>query len=610
MKKEKTKEKKKETEPISKTIKANALMVKKIFKHSPALVLLLVFGGIVGGVTSSMRVIFTAKVFEYLGQGRPFEDYLPVFLLGASAVVLYWLYGRLNYLYFRPWMQNRLHYRMHEEIFKKSLEADLSCFDDPEFYNDFVWAMDESDARSMKVLDSIAQFINFAISLGTTFAIMFAVSPIVVLIMFVRSVFTFLFEKKVNKLYVKQDEETKPITRKIGYIGRVFHLGEYAKELRTSFLSETFIRDYDRCEDDLLDIRLRYNRKHFLISVLRNLMELLPASASLIIVTVGLYNGTVDFAGFVIVVTYMWRIMYLFQNFGYYLNGFRQHGRYIEKYMKFMAFSPKVVTGSKEVPDFETIELRNVSFRYKEEDDAPWVLRGVNLTLHKGEKIALVGYNGAGKTTLIKLLLRFYDPTEGEILLNGVDIKEYDLRAYRERIGAVFQDFKLFSASIAENVLGHPVRDESDKAAVLKALERASFPLDEERFPKGTDTMLTREFDDDGTDLSGGEAQKVAIARTFSRHYDLVVMDEPSASLDPVAEYELNHSVAENLKGQTVVFISHRLSTTRMTDVIYMFDSGEIIERGSHDELMKQNGKYAEMFELQSKKYRHSTAGA
>ena len=200
---------------------------------------------------------------------------------------------------------------------------------------------------------------------------------------------------------------------------------------------------------------------------------------------------------------------------------------------------------------------------------------------------------------------RLYDPTEGEILYNGRNLKDYDIPGLRARIGTVFQDYKIFAATVTENVLGREVHEE-DRDAVTDALTKATFADRLSDMEKGLDTPLTKEFSEDGVNLSGGEAQKVAIARIFARPYELIVMDEPSSALDPAAEYELNHTILAYAKDKTVVFISHRLSTTRMADRILMFADGRLIEEGSHDELMRRGGKYAEMFRLQAEKYRES----
>ena len=238
-------------------------------------------------------------------------------------------------------------------------------------------------------------------------------------------------------------------------------------------------------------------------------------------------------------------------------------------------------------------------------------LQSVDMEIRRGEKIAIVGYNGAGKTTLTKLLMRLYDPTEGSITYNGHDLREYELEDLRGRVAAVFQDYRIFAATVAENVVGGELAEGTEgqrqRERVLNALTKSTFAGKLATLEKGIDTQLTREFEDDGVILSGGEAQKIAIARAFYQDADLIILDEPSSALDPNAEYELNRALYEYAEDKTVIFISHRLSTTRHADRIYMFDSGCLIEVGSHDELMAQNGKYAYMFNLQAENYRSGT---
>ena len=223
-----------------------------------------------------------------------------------------------------------------------------------------------------------------------------------------------------------------------------------------------------------------------------------------------------------------------------------------------------------------------------------------------GEKIALVGYNGAGKTTLIKLIMRLYDPSRGEILLDGVNIKDYDVEKYRHSIGTVFQDFKIFGGSVVENVLLDLNDGEDDSAVtekVRKALTHSGLWERIQSLPNGLDTQLTTEFAKDGVNLSGGESQKLAIGRVFYKDAGLIILDEPSSALDPIAEYQLNHSMLEATENKTVIFISHRLSTTRLADRIFLLEKGRIAEQGTHEELLARNGRYAAMWRAQAGQY-------
>lgn len=273
---------------------------------------------------------------------------------------------------------------------------------------------------------------------------------------------------------------------------------------------------------------------------------------------------------------------------------------YVEKIRNFLAYETKVVS-EKNLPmpeEIGEIRFEEVSFAYNEKDGD--IIHQVSFSIAPREKIALVGYNGAGKTTLIKLLMRLYDPTGGRILLNGVDIRNYDLAQYRSRMGTVFQDYQIYAATVSENVVMDEVPAQAD---VMPALRQSGFYPRLSSMKNGVETGLTREFDEEGTNLSGGESQKLAVARVFYKDCDWIILDEPSSALDPIAEYQLNLSMAKASENKSVIFISHRLSTTRHADRILMLEKGQIIEAGTHDSLIARNGKYAQMWQAQASKY-------
>lgn len=277
---------------------------------------------------------------------------------------------------------------------------------------------------------------------------------------------------------------------------------------------------------------------------------------------------------------------------------FSERGKMIEKYREFIKADFKVKDGEKtaEKTEPKEIKIENLSFTYPGNEKP--TLKNINLTVKPYEKIALVGYNGAGKTTLTNLILRLYDATEGGVYIGGEDIREVTLESHRNRFSAVFQDFQLFSCSVGENV----ALDRSyDEKKVEEALYHSGFG---KKLKKGVRTELLREFDDEGQMLSGGESQKVAIARAFYKDCPYVILDEPSANLDPIAEYNLNQAMLSAAANKTVIFISHRLSTTVNADKIYVMENGEIIESGTHKQLMALGGTYAYMFKLQAEKYK------
>jgi len=608
---------KKEKMPAGQVIKYNFLMLKKIAQMTPQYIVFMFIVGIVGGISSSIQTIFTYKLFNALD--------LPDITFGKIAGYIFLILGvnvGINlfyawyYQYYQTVTDKKLQHRMHAELFGHALKMDLACYDDPKFYNDYVWAMDESKGRAVQVLDDTARIINYLITLSTLITLMMQVDILVGLILLIGCILNASMWGLGNKIAFKKNERVKPLHRKNSYINRVYHLSDYAKELRISKAGENLNKIYADSVTGIVEEEVRNGKKQYLLSVLENTISLAAQFVPVIILGYKLYSGTAQLGSFVASINIIWNLNWSMYDLARNLIRMPDNAQYIGKYLKFLSYEPKIVSGNRMAEPLETIELKNVTFAYqtseneakkddseKKEEAPKNSLDGINLTIRKGEKIAIVGYNGAGKTTLTKLLMRLYDPTAGEILYNGHSLREYDIPSLRSRIGTVFQDYKIFASTIAENVLGHACAD-SDRDTVTDALTKATFREKLDSLEKGMDTELTKEFYDDGVNLSGGESQKVAIARIFAKPYDLVIMDEPSSALDPIAEYELNHTILEYAQDKTVVFISHRLSTTRMADRILMFSDGKLIESGSHDELMAKNGKYAEMFKLQAEKYR------
>ena len=601
-------------------VKNIAALLGKIAKYTPEYIVFTVLRTAVSAVSMSASTIFTYFLLNSLDENAEFGYVAKIIMLMAAVEILQYLFYSWNGNIRFPLSRQKLHLRMHEELFKKSLSLDISCFDDPEFYNDFVWAMDQSDGQAAELLENLTSIVGRFAAATTVFGLLLHIDPVVAVIILASSLASVICNLASNKLNYKHSRETNPLWRKKAYINRVYHLSDYAKELRVSHAHELIMKDYDEKTEKLIETNVRYGKKYFFINGLGwDLLSNITTFSILIYMILMLDKGYVQLGGFAASINAIWQIRWnilrIIEDFG----KLAKQSLYIEKYLSFLKYEPTIKSGTKALPEFESLELRDVSFSYDfsahpkykfhDKDYVPPekkactdALKHISLTLRAGEKIAIVGYNGAGKTTLTKLIMRLYDPDEGEILYNGVNIKEFDVREYRKKIGAVFQDFKIFATTVAENVMNGSY-DESDRDTVLSALKSADFTEKLSTLEDGIETQLTREFDENGTNLSGGESQKIAISRVFAKDYPIVIMDEPSSALDPTAEYNLNKSILHSTEGKTVIFISHRLSTTRIADRILMFDSGELIEEGSHDELISKNGKYAEMFNLQSQKY-------
>lgn len=276
----------------------------------------------------------------------------------------------------------------------------------------------------------------------------------------------------------------------------------------------------------------------------------------------------------------------------------------VQNYRRFLGFQSKIrKVGTLELNETPFwVEFKNVSFRYG--DSMPWILRNISFSFHSRQKVALVGANGGGKTTIVKLLLRFYDPAEGQILINGIDIREYELDSVRRHFSTVFQDYSNYAFSVKESVSLSDVSQRDDVEKVRDALRRSGTDSFTDRFPKGLDTYLTRRYDERGEELSGGQWQKMAIARAFFREADIYILDEPSASLDAQSEDEVFQMFQTFYAGKGAVLISHRLSNAHLSDLILVLDQGTLAESGQHEELMAADGVYAHMYRLQAEKYK------
>jgi len=556
---------------------------------------------IITGLIGPLLLLLNRQLYNMLSGDKPVFVYAIYIIAGifvVNTVSLTWRF--LSNDYIMPKLSEQLHMQVQTDLFEKARMIELERYDDTEFYNGFILAMQYADTYATGTVGNFTNLISNLIAFLGTIALIVYIDVGTVVILIASALLSMLISVKQQKNTLKMNEKQAPIMRRSSYVNRLFMLPDYAKELRLTDVSECLLRDYKKSLREHIAVIRKYKLRDLLWGALLNINNF---GAYIAVIVITLYKfavlGTVTIGDFTVIVD---AGMTVRDNLGSLVGSFSNlpaQSDQIDRVRALMDYKPSYRGGTLPAPHLESLELKNVSFAYLEGDE---VLHDVSMKISRGEKIAIVGYNGAGKSTLIKLIMRLYDPKSGCILLNGVDAREYETESYRGRIGAVFQDYRIFAATVAENVLGDRY-DDSKEGTVLEALHRATFDDKLAELEGGINTMLTREFDEKGTNLSGGEEQKIAIARVFAGDYDLIIMDEPSAALDPMAEYALNKQIAAFAEDKTVIFISHRLSTTRHADRIYMFESGRVVECGSHNELMRQNGRYAEMFTAQAENY-------
>ena len=496
--------------------------------------------------------------------------------------------------------------KIQRELMEKAQKMDLKCYDIPDYYDDFVIAASQSEEMCKKAIMSVASIISHIVAMLVAGTMILTVNAVIMIFPVIGFIVNIITRFIITKLEYQYNLEKQRIGRKADYSKRVFYQPEYAKEIKLTGIEEALMEQYDEAIAEERKMALGYSLK-IIVPTLINWITVFTLcqfyAVPVYLAYLAIEKKTIKLGEVASLKNATNGIKNYLDQMNYALVDFQNVGQYAEKFRRFMDYKINIegCEGELPVPENDcTLELRNVSFKYK--DDEKYVLKNVSMTIKKGEKLALVGENGAGKSTLIKLIMRLYDVTDGEILYGGVDIRKLNTKAYREKIGVVFQDFQIYGASLAENVKMDFVSD-CDSEKIENALKRADFGAKLKTLENGIETELTKEFSEEGTMLSGGEGQKAAIARMFMGDMPIAILDEPSSALDPIAEYRLNKSMLENAENQAVILISHRLSTTKDADRIILLENGKIAESGTHKELLSKVGLYAEMWNVQAEKY-------
>ncbi len=592
---------------FKKLLSDNLWLFKICYKAAPSYMVLYIIEALRNEIVVFLEFTFALNfVLECAEFGKPFET-AAIFLLSLLAfVVLGLVFNAYLFQKLQMKAQPKIKQAIKEMMFNKAKEIDLECYDNPEFYNDYVLSVSEVDNQVMRIFTLINNICTGLVSIVLSGAFFIGNDPVSFIFIAISLAASLWSGKAINKLNFKIRNEKNPYERKLGYVNRVFYLNDYAKEVRLNTeVSDELLKDFEETNDKVLAIDKRNAGKRFGLQLIKDYIcnnFLIDVVYMIYLVYSAAVLHRISYSNVAVMRGTANRMKSRMRQFSDVYPKMQEISMYVEKMQKFLDIQPKIIsTANKPLPEKPAeIELRNVSFGYNEKDG--YILNNISMKLNPYSKIAIVGYNGAGKTTLIKLIMRLYDPNEGEILLDGVNIKEYDVQEYRRKIGTVFQDFKIFAATVKENVLLDFAENGADND-VLNAIEKSGFSERLSTLSDGLSTNLTTEFEENGVNLSGGEGQKLAVARVFYKDANLIILDEPSSALDPIAEYHLNHSMLTAAENKSVVFISHRLSTTRIADRIYMLEKGRIIEEGSHGELLSRKGKYAEMWRVQAGQY-------
>lgn len=603
------KQKKRKKTPF---IKNTIFIVGLIFKIAP--------GRIVCELINSLarfgaNFFYTVVFWKFLlqeGTEKSFKE-CALFIVGvliADLLLNLWLtwYNTARV----PISNIRIHMILNQKLFEKASNADLACYESPEFYEKYTKATSEAATRGISAVRNLTNFISTVIFCTIAVWMMVDITPLCLPFIILPLFGHFLISPLgVRSLFNIREESTKS-RRAYEYVNRTVYLQKYAGEMRMTGIFDVMRRTYEGGFKQIVATIKKYESTQVFVHWSGCLLAYVLTFFGMWFVAsyLALDAKTIGISDFIVLAAAISSTSHLLGNMGGEYRNSVEDSIFVESLREFLAYEPKIPEDqpglSVKLP-VKTIEFRNVSFKY--DGAEKYALKNINVTLKSGTKTAIVGINGSGKSTFIKLLMRLYDPTEGEILLNGINIKEYNLHEYRLLIGATFQDFALFASSVLENVTLCEIKDEKTRQAAIDALKESGVYDRICELKEGADTILTREFDDEGAMLSGGEGQKIAIARAFAGENPIIILDEPSSALDPIAEFNMYETILrlcdklDPEKGKISVIISHRLSAAALSDEILVLNGGEICEYGTHSELMALQGVYADMFTKQAESY-------
>jgi len=482
----------------------------------------------------------------------------------------------------------------------------LSDYESPEFYDRYARALDRCAEQSMDLAIKTGVYIGNVGATIMSLVIVVTVDPVLLIFMVIPMVVSLYYGKKNGKCNYDREKAITRDKRTADYVKRIYYEKKYASEIRLFDINSIMLEKQEAAVERMGEVSLKYRMKSAFYSFLmKGSYSVLAGIAAYIYVAFRIKHGGVsDISSYVAMITAMAfstdQLKHGVEN-RIWLNNESRLFRNLREFLE----AERVPEETKpDIGEIRSIELSNVSFTYPGAKTS--TIHDVSFRWEKGEKLAIVGYNGAGKTTLIKLIMGLYPVTGGKILVNGTDINDIDKSAFRKRFGTVFQDLQVFAMPLVENVLMRRPEGQADYDQATEALTNAQFDVKHPGLIHGLDTIISREFDEEGFIPSGGQAQKIAIARVFAQQPDMVILDEPSSALDPLAEYNMYNNMMRLSKGRGVVFISHRLSSARMADKIYMMKDGRVVEHGTHEELMEQKQNYYEMFMLQAENYQDS----
>lgn len=587
------------------TVSNMLYIFKNMFKEQKMLIPLIIIGTVFAPFTQYLWTVMSKLVVDLITEGAGFDRLLFLIIVGGLVQLISSCLS--NFSDNTSWWRFvNVRVKMKTQLNAKAMSVNFEYLEDKDVLDIFQKASQAAGNNDNGIEGMMRQSVNFLkniMIIGTGIIIMGTLSPWIILMLFIFAFIQFLVVNHIKKKDKKMVwDELMPWWRKNNYMSEVTTGFDYAKEVRLFNLSG-WLTEKMRVLYAYRYKKHKESQKNWLISGIADTLISAGQFAFVYVwIIFGVTNNQINIADAVLYIGTSGTFFKYLTNFFIQLADIKGISREVNDFRTFLEYPVKGQEKTLSLPNYigYSFTFENVSFKYPKAES--YALKNVNITLNAGERLAVVGLNGAGKSTFIKLLLRLYEPTDGRILLNGQDITDYDLDEYYKIFSPVFQEVELFAFPMSQNVSLQSV-PETDVQRAEECLRLAGLEDKLDELEKGVNSEILKIIYDDGIDLSGGEKQKLALARALYKNAPTVVLDEPTSALDALAEYKLYQDFDKLIGEKTAVYISHRLSSTRFCDNVAMFKDGEIIETGTHESLLQENGEYAEMFRVQAQYY-------
>jgi ATP-binding cassette subfamily B protein len=590
-------------------------IVRLVWPTSPILTSIMALISLAGGFLPALNVWITRGIVDsvlLVISGRV-HSLTPVWFFVGALLVVNLVQSLLSTLgnIAQQLLQERVANRVQLMVLEKANSLDLAFFEDSEFYDKLRQASDESIYKPLQVISQLFDFVKTIVTLFSMLVLLLNLAWWLAIVALLLPIPSFISSSRYGWRGYQKMRRENPERRRMLYLFRLMTFDTYNKEIKLFNLGRFFIKQYEDLAEEFYQENKKIVVGRYLANFAWGSLSILANSAIYIYVAFRAVERAISVGSLTMYAQAAMQVGTSFQGVLADLSGIYENNLFVSTLYEFLDYQPRIVSpqlpGPLE-PDPASpglsVEFRAVSFTYPGKDPATQAaLRNVSFTIASGEAIALVGRNGAGKTTIVKLLTRLYDPDEGQILVSGRDIREYDINELRRVVGVIFQDYVTYYMSARENIGVGRIDDIANLDMVERAADKSGANAVITNLPGGYSAMLGRWFKD-GHQLSGGEWQKVALARAFMRDAPILILDEPTSSLDAQAEYEIFTKFRLLTEGKTAIFISHRFSTVRLADRIFVIEHGVLKESGSHAELIALNGRYAELFNIQAEAYR------